>query len=101
MNKLKFLSLIAFSIVFTGCVQKNVGGITDDATVQPGLEEKNGEISLTGKVSKSGDLYLMTTASGEVQELESYTIKLDNYVGKTASVVGEYSGNTLFITEIK
>ncbi len=100
MNNFKVFLLVIFSIVVTGCTQKDVDSsfkITDGAS----LEEKSGEFSLTGKISKPGDQYLITQASGEVQELESYTVKLENYVGKTATVVGEFSGNTLFITEIK
>jgi hypothetical protein len=38
---------------------------------------------------------------GEITELDSYNVDLQNYNGKTVTVTGQYSGETLFVDEIK
>ena len=63
--------------------------------------EKNQEIVLTGRITKSGSGYILTTSSGKIQELESYTIEFANYINQTKTVTGEFSGNTLFVTQVE
>ena len=98
-NFLKLLIIMIFSIVIVSCVQKPEGnvGVENDSA----LEDKNQEIILTGKISKSGNLYLITTTSGKIQDLESYTIEFDKYLGKNVTVVGEFSGDTFFVTNLE
>ncbi|MBP7700905.1 hypothetical protein KA111_02465 [Candidatus Woesebacteria bacterium] len=102
-----FKLLIIFIFIVSGCTKKPLDSKESDGLEllnsgsEMKLEDKNSETSITGKISKSGDLYLISTAQGKTQDLESYSINFDNYVGKTITVVGEFSGNTLFVTEVK
>jgi len=97
MKKIQLTALIlvlTFStLVFSSCSDRN-----NDRT---NYVEKNQEIVLTGKVAKVGTGFLITTQDGKVQELESYTIEFDDLVGKTVTVVGEFSGDTLYVTQIR
>lgn len=97
---LSLIFLVIFATFLSGCTQKvNDGAI--NILSNPELENKNQEVVLSGLLTHPGDLYLITTNSGKIQDLESYTINFDDYVGKNVEVTGEYSGNTLFVTEIK
>ncbi len=89
---LLIISFFIFTLFFSSCTkQKN----------QDNYLEKNQEITLTGKVTKVGTAFLITTATGKVQELESYTVQFDDLVGQTVTVVGEFSGDTLYVTQVE
>ena len=91
------LLVITFSTFFSGCSLLKDGLET---MKNEGYEQKNSEITLTGMLSKNGRLYFVTDSSGTLHDVETYSVSFDEYVGKTVTVSGQYSGNTLFVTEI-
>jgi hypothetical protein len=72
----------------TGAVSEKAGLITETGVVQ--------------KLAKPGDDYthMLRSENGMIR-LNSYTVKLDEYINKTITVEGQYSGNTLFVDAIK
>ena len=94
--------VIIVSLLFSGCLPKreltnnpNQGATTVEK------KEKVGDTTLTGKITKVGDKYFITVGSKPPAEIDSYSVKLDDYVGKTATVTGQYSGDTLFVGKIE
>lgn len=65
------------------------------------VEEKKGDTSMTGVISASGDTYLITAPGKAPKGLDSYAVDLKQYVGKTVTVTGQYSGDTLFVSKVE
>ncbi len=89
--------LVLSGLLFSGCTNQDSAVKTDDSS---GFEQKNTTITITGKLTKSGNLYLVTDGSGVAHDVETYSADFDSYLGKTVTVSGQYSGNTLFVSEI-
>jgi hypothetical protein len=57
-------------------------------------------VSKTGTLTmKSGDEYLLSTSDGIVN-ITSNKVNLDNYLKKKITVMGQFSGSTLYVDEI-
>jgi hypothetical protein len=90
-------SLLVSSVLFSGCVNGNNEADSSDSST---FEQKNATITISGKLTKSGNLYLITDTAGVSQDVETYSVDLDTYVDKSVTVSGQYSGDTLFVSEI-
>ena len=75
-------------------VSPSTSGVNETPTVT-----KTGTVQ---SLSKPGSDYthILKTPEESVK-LNSYTVKLDQYVNTTVTVVGQYSGYTLFVDSIK
>jgi hypothetical protein len=63
--------------------------------------EKSGDTTKSGKISKSGEkFYLQETGKSPI-EINSYSIDINQYVGQTITVTGQYSGDTLYIGKVE
>ena len=104
MQQNSFLARVAVLIIlgvstffFAGCsVAKN----TEKSSSTVEAEQKNQTITITGKLSASGGRFFITDAAGTIHDVETYSVSLDSYVGSTVTASGQYSGDTLFVTEI-
>ena len=56
--------------------------------------------TLTGTISKKADVFILTEKTGKTDTINSYTAKLDQYIGKTITVSGQYSGTTLYVDTV-
>ncbi len=65
------------------------------------VDEKKGDTTLSGKISASGETYMITATGKAPQGIDSYTVDLKQYVGKTVKVTGQFSGDTLFVSKIE
>ncbi len=100
MNKKLFAFLVlivASSLMFSGCSLLQNGSETME---NEEYEQKNAEVTLVGSLSKNGELYFITDSTGALHDVETYSVSFDEYVGKSVTVSGQYSGNTLFVTKI-
>ncbi len=66
----------------------------------PVAQEKAVNTTLTGTVTKNGAKFFIQPTGKPTTELDSYTVKLEQYVGKKVSVTGQYSGTTLFVDTV-
>ncbi|MCA9369281.1 hypothetical protein KC721_03200 [Candidatus Woesebacteria bacterium] len=66
----------------------------------PALEEKSGDTNKTGMLVKQGEKYYIKAASGEMEEVDSYSVDFSQYENQNVSVTGQYSGDTLFVGSI-
>jgi len=85
------VGLIVFGLFLGGC--SLVAQPADVGTESP-VE------NITGIVSAAGGKFSIS-AGGKVTEITSRKIDLNQYVGKTVTVTGEFSGTTLYIDEVK
>lgn len=90
------IALFSFGLV-AGCSQIENSFESENSDV---LEQKNATISITGTLSQTGGLYLITDSAGMTHDIESYSVSFDEYLGETVTVTGQYSGDTLFVTEV-
>ena len=98
------LSLIVLlaGIFLTGCLPKHkLTNNPNQTTTTVTKQKKVGNTTLTGKITKAGDKYFITVSGKQPQDLDSYSVDLSQYVGKTVTVTGQYSGDTLFVGKIK
>lgn len=91
MKKLGIALTVLIAIFLSGCSKEN--------TTSQGKQV----ITKTGKIQalKGDDYTHILITSGENVKLNSYTVKLDDYLGKEIEVQGEYSGDTLFVDTVK
>jgi hypothetical protein len=105
MKKLSyFLVLLVSSVVFTGCLGGSTPADTDQSAIDnnvPAADQKSGDTTKTGTISSAGGKYFLSEPGQPPREIESYSISLSEYVGKTVTVTGQYSGDTLFVGKIK
>lgn len=66
-----------------------------------GLEQKRGDTSLSGTLIEQNGEYFISQSTGQPTGLDSYDIKLRQYVGKDVTVKGQYSGDTLFVSHVE
>ncbi len=60
---------------------------------------KTGELRAT--TVAGSDFTHMLVAAGESVGVASYTLNLDDYIGKQVEIVGQYSGDTLYADTIQ
>jgi len=80
--------------IFVLVVAVLLGGCGLGQTEKSAIEEMTGTIK-----TKVGDEYVFMT-NGELKNITSNKINLDQYVGKEIKVKGMYSGSTLYVDEI-
>lgn len=68
---------------------------------QTSVSDKQGTTIKTGKITSSQGKFYLTEAGSIQEEIDSMTVELSNYVGKTVTVEGKYSGDTLFVGAVK
>lgn len=86
-------SLLATSILFGGCTAF-VAQPADTTTESP-------DVTLTGNLIQAGTIFSLNVAGKPPIELDSRQVPLKDYVGKTVTVTGQYSGTTLYVSQIK
>lgn len=97
----------ATAILLAGCTTQSKSttpatgstGKTDTGTVK--ADQKVGDTTLSGTVTKVGEEYLLTIPGKPSKGIDSYKIKLADYVGQSVKVTGQYSGDTLFVSKIE
>lgn len=85
--------LVATSIFFGGCTAFEAKP-ADMTTESP-------DVTLTGSVIQAGTIFSLNIPGKPPTELDSRQVSLKDYVGKTVTVTGQYSGTTLFVSKIK
>jgi hypothetical protein len=95
--------IIGSAILFSACTAKQPTGEvkTNTTGVAPAADQKSGDTTKTGTITNAGGKYFLTEAGQTPKEIESYQVQLGDYVGQTVTVVGQYSGDTLFVGSVK
>jgi len=65
------------------------------------IQQKQGDTTKTGKISGSPGQFFIQEGSKTPESIDSYSVDLSTYVGQTVTVVGQYSGDTLFVGEVR
>ncbi len=99
------LTIVLMSVlVLTGCQAKTSLPATSTTQESFGAENagsKTGNTTKKGTVTGQDGQYFLQVAGEQPIGIDSYAIDLDTYVGKTVTVTGQYSGNTLFVGNIQ
>lgn len=67
----------------------------------PTTNQKVGTTTKTGVISTSNNVFYLQEAGQTPKEIDSYTVELSKYVGKSVTVSGQYSGDTLFVGSVE
>lgn len=97
-----FFSAVALTatVVLSGCTSSSPATSPEDQA--PGMTtEKQGDTTLTGKLVKLNDKYYLQLSGKPQQEVDSYNIELADYEGKTVTITGQFSGDTLFAGKVE
>lgn len=90
-KKLLFGSLIIGGLLFGGC----------GLVAQPADTETESPVqTITGKIGGVGAA-MSITSNGKLIEITSRKIDLSKYSGQEVTVVGEFSGSTLYVDEVR
>jgi hypothetical protein len=92
----KILGVCVSLFLLSACTQS----VTTSVPSTPVAKEKAVDTTLTGTITKTGGKFYINSTGQATKELDSYTVKLDDYVGKKVSVTGQYSGITLFVDTV-
>ncbi len=102
------VTVIALATVsLAGCTTQSksptpaTGSTTQPNTGTVKADQKVGDTTLSGTVTKVGEEYLLSIPGKPSKGLDSYKIKLSEYVGQSVKVTGQYSGDTLFVSKIE
>lgn len=109
MKKIILLSGILLGVaLLSGCtilgqpVGESSAPKSSNTTKQaPAANEKVGETSKTGTISSSNGAYFITEPGKQPETIDSYAVDLSAYVGQTVTITGQFSGDTLFVGEVK
>jgi hypothetical protein len=88
----------SLALLLSGCLGTTQAPSATQTT-QPAVE-KTGNTTKIGVISKIGEKYFLTESGKQPAEVDSYAIDLGGYVGKNVTIVGQYSGDTLFVGDI-
>jgi hypothetical protein len=91
--------LVLTAGLLAGCVGSPSSSVLPFAT--PTMQAKQGTTAKTGMITKTGTTFLLTETGKTPVEIDSYAVTLDQYVGKTVTVTGQYSGDTLFVGSVQ
>lgn len=94
MNKNTIFIAIFLSIILGGC-QLGGGANTEISTTDERPVQE-----LSGTISKTSLGYTLMS-EGKTVEVVSKKVDLSKYINKEVGVVGEYSGTTLYVDEVK
>jgi hypothetical protein len=91
------LILVGSIGLFSGCSLLDKGFESENSSE---LEQKNAVISISGKLSQNGELFFITDILGNIHDVETYSVQFEDFIGQTIKATGQYSGDTLYVTEI-
>lgn len=101
---MKFI-LILITLVFLAAGGVGAYIYLSNQTVQTAKKEAAKPTQLTGtiqKVLEPGVEYThLLKTKDSIVSLNSYTQKLDDFIGETVEVTGQYSGTTLYVDSIQ
>ena len=98
---MKYVIFAMCLLILTGCqIQQNLNSNSSEMKTLDATT-KQGDTTLTGKITQSGEVFSLTDGDGKQTEVDSYKIDLSEYVDQEVTIVGQYSGETLFIGEIQ
>ena len=63
--------------------------------------QKVGNTTKSGKIVKLGASYYIQEEGKQPAQIDSYQIDLSQYVDKTVTITGQYSGDTLFVGKVQ
>ena len=93
---------LAAGLVFSACTTQPSVPAADTTPSQIEETQELTETTVkTGRVEQIGDSFYLTQPSGEKIALDSYSVRLSDYVNATHTVTGQYSGDTLSVGSIK
>jgi len=67
----------------------------------PAADQKSGDTTKTGSITSANGAFFLQEQGGSPELVESYAVELNEYVGQTVTVTGQYSGDTLFIGSVE
>lgn len=96
------LTVIVLSgVVLAGCSSQPSSSTEKTTPSESSSTTKVGDTVVTGSISKVGTKYYVTQPDGKKQELDSYAVDLEAYVGKSVKITGQFSGDTLFAGKVE
>lgn len=94
------LTVLSAAVLLSGCTTTSSATPQEDQA--PGMTtEKAGDTTLTGKLVKLGEKHYLQLSGKPQQEVDSYSVDLAAYEGKTVTITGQFSGDTLFAGTIE
>ena len=101
MRHLLLVSLLFVSaILLTGCSLGTTPTTAGDSTPNS-VVEKRGDTVKSGKLLRRNAVFMIETAPGVTEAVDSVAIDLSAYENQQVTITGQYSGDTLFVGKIE
>jgi hypothetical protein len=105
MKHSKFLLIglvITASVSFAACMPSaDVSNTDTNDDSAPGAIQKQGDTQKVGMITEINGVYYINQAGQVPEMIESLAVDLSQYVGQEVTVVGQYSGDTLFVGSVE
>lgn len=92
------LVVLVSATLLSACLAQS-GNTPTPSTAPNTSVEKSGTTTLKGTVQVQGKTAVLISPTGNIP-LESYELNFADYAGKSVTVEGKYSGDTLFVNTI-
>lgn len=92
------LIILVSAVLLSACLAQSGSTPTPSTAPNTGVE-KSGVTTLHGTLQLQGKSAVLISPTGNIP-LESYELNFADYSGKTVTVEGKYSGDTLFVNTI-
>jgi ABC-type Fe3+-hydroxamate transport system substrate-binding protein len=92
------LVVLISSVLLSACLSQSSNVPAPSAAPNTSLD-KSGTTTLRGTLQVQGKAAVLISPTGNIP-LESYELTFADYAGKTVTVEGKYSGDTLFVNSI-
>jgi outer membrane biogenesis lipoprotein LolB len=90
------------SFLLAGCTSPTAPKTsTPVKSTTPAAAQKSGTTTKTGQITNKGGKFYIQEANKQPEEIDSYSIDLNTYVGQSVTIEGQFSGNTLFVGSVK
>lgn len=99
MKKFLIITLLVSSFMLGACTGATNSPSTNSSDGDS--SQKQGDTTMSGTIKAAAGKYYLEAMGQTPMEIDSYTFNLADYVGREVTVTGQYSGDTLFVGEIK
>ncbi len=98
------VAALSVSFLLSGCSLGSVPTTADQNSQQEqngATEEKRGDTTKTGTILNKSGIFFIETAPGKLEAIDSLAVDLAAYEDQQVTIVGQYSGDTLFVGKVQ
>ena len=101
MRTVSSLILVLVAAVFLSACSLTTSPTTAEDAGSNDTAQKTGDTTKSGTIRKRGAVYMIETAPGKFESIDSLAVDLAAYENQQVSITGEYCGDTLMVEKVE